>query len=119
MIDEIQQQQRANKIFQIIKDFERIFPEDFVKCNIHKCGHCYSGYITKDNMISSSLCNRCGGMGYIGFEKIGEEFVCRNCNGYGCDRCNRLGIVDWVQHANGRDLKPQKKPHDYRPPEST
>jgi len=49
------------------------------------------------------FCSMCGGIGYRGFKKIEGNFVCRACNGYGCRRCNQ-GIVDWITHANGKDM---------------
>ena len=117
MIDSVEQQTRANKIFMVLKDFERYFPDEFYKCDIHRCGHCDGTGL--GNKHSMSQCTNCGGMGYVGYEKIGKEFVCRTCNGYGCEKCDMRGFVDWVVHANGRDIKKYKKPYDYRPPEST
>lgn len=116
-MDEIQRQTRANKIFQIIRDFETYFPDHFRKCGIHKCGHCEgTGFIDKHALRQ---CGDCGGMGYRGYERIRGEFVCRRCNGYGCDRCDMSGFMDWVAHARGTDLEPFKKPRNYKPPEST
>lgn len=115
MRNSIDRQTRANKIFQVIRDFERLFPDEFRKCGIHKCGHCEGTGV--GNKASLSQCYECGGMGYRGYERIGEEFVCRTCNGYGCDRCNMTGFIDWAAHARGVDLQPFAKPRDYRPPQ--
>ena len=93
---------RANKIFKVIRDFEILFPDEFRKCGISRCGHCAgSGFEDKHQMTN---CIYCGGMGYKGFEKIRGDFVCRTCNGYGCRRCKNEGIVDWVTHATGNDI---------------
>ncbi len=101
-MDEIEQQTRSNRIFTVIKNFEILFPDEFEKCGIEKCGHCNAtGILNKSSMV---ICNYCGGMGYRGFEKLDGEFVCRTCNGYGCDSCNKIGTVDWVKHANGSDI---------------
>jgi DnaJ-class molecular chaperone len=92
---------RVNKIFQTIKEFENLFPEELEKCDLKKCGHCGgTGLRDKQQTI---LCDFCGGIGYKGFIKIEGHFVCRACNGYGCSRCNQKGTVDWITHARGRD----------------
>lgn len=97
---------RANQTFKIIKNFERLFPDEFSKCGIKKCGHCAgSGFEDKHQMTN---CNYCGGMGYKGFEKIQGEFICRACNSYGCKKCNHRGLVDWVTHARGSDITKEK-----------
>jgi DnaJ-class molecular chaperone len=102
MILEPEQETRSNKIFKVIKEFERMFPEELRKCDINQCGHCSgTGYNDKHQL---DFCDWCGGMGYKGFKKIQGEFVCRTCNGCGCRRCDNNGIVDWVTHANGRDI---------------
>lgn len=98
---QMKNENRANRIFQVIKDFASLFPEEFEKCDIKKCGHC-GGTGLKD-IHHNIFCDFCGGMGYIGFKKIRGNFVCRACNGYGCRRCNHDGTVDWITHANGGD----------------
>lgn len=100
------QQLRSNKIFETIRSFELMFHEEFEKCGIKRCGHCKSTGFSDSNM--TSLCMNCGGMGYVGFKKINGHFVCRTCNGYGCMLCDNQGYVDWVTHANGRDIKKDK-----------
>jgi len=112
MINDIDKQTRSNKIFKIIKDFEQLFPDEFNKCGIKRCGHCNATGI--GDKASMSLCTNCGGMAYVGFEKIGDDFICRGCNGYGCPKCNQVGLVDWCTHARGNDLSPYAKPYNYR-----
>lgn len=96
---------RTNKIFKVIKEFERMFPEEFSKCGIVGCGHCGSTGVS--NKQALTYCPYCGGTGYIGFKKIYGEFVCRTCNGGGCDLCHN-GVVDWIVHANGGDILKRK-----------
>jgi len=94
--------ERTNNIFKIIRNFECMFFDEFQKCGISRCEVCDgTGLKSKTQM---TLCSFCGGIGYLGFEKITGEFVCRTCNGGGCDRCNKKGTVDWIAHANGRYL---------------
>ena len=94
---------RANRFFNIIKQFSIFFPDEFEKCDIKICGHC-GGIGFKDKVNFSELCFNCGGIGYVGFKKIADQYVCRTCNGYGCILCNQTGVVDWISHANGRDI---------------
>lgn len=94
-------QNRSNKIFKVIKDFQYLFPDEFEKCGIVSCGHCNGTGLTKADL--QTLCTNCGGMCYVGFKKLCGNFVCRTCNGYGCYKCNNKGTVDWITHANGRD----------------
>ena len=103
MIEEQTQESndKMNKIFKTIKNFEILFPEELEKCDIKKCAHCGGTGLKDTHHII--FCDFCGGIGYKGFKKIEGEFVCRTCNGYGCSRCNHKGTVDWITHANGRD----------------
>ena len=99
---QIENNTRVNKIFKVIQEFNSLFPEEFNKCDIKKCGHCNgTGLKDKHHII---FCDFCGGIGYKGFKKIEGEFVCRACHGYGCFRCNYKGTVDWITHANGKDM---------------
>jgi len=98
---EVEQQQRSNKIFKTIRDFETLFPDEFRKCDIKSCGHCGGTGLKNKNPMN--FCEYCGGIGYKGFEKIVGEFVCRTCNGSGCQKCENKGLVDWITHANGSD----------------
>lgn len=100
-MNSLSKQHRTNKIFMIIRDFERMFPEEFRKCDIHKCGHCKGTGLSSKHSLEH--CTHCGGIGYRGFETINGDFVCRTCNGYGCNLCDDRGIVDWVAHARSSD----------------
>ncbi len=100
--EELEVQHKTNILFKIIKHFENMFYEEFQKCGIKRCGNCGgTGFKNKTQM---TFCNHCGGVGYQGFEKIAGEFVCRTCNGGGCNKCNKKGTVDWIVHANGNDI---------------
>jgi len=98
---------RTNKFINIIKSFEYYFKEEFDKCDIKKCGHC-GGTGLKYKGCVDSYCEICGGMGYRGFKKLEGHFVCRNCNGGGCNLCNWNGVVDWIEHVTCKDIS--KKP---------
>ena len=93
----------ANKLHGAIKNFEHYFPEEFVKTNISKCGHCNGTGLEDKSQIY--FCWNCGGTGYVGYEKITKSYTCRYCNGSGCDICEYTGMVDWIIHANGRDVR--------------
>jgi RecJ-like exonuclease len=91
-----------NKIFKIIKDFENLLPWEFKKTGVIRCEQCSgSGLYNLDLM---QYCNFCGGIGYVGFKKIDGKHVCRTCSGSGCGKCGRTGLVDWVEHAEGKDI---------------
>jgi hypothetical protein len=94
--------ERANKIYKTIKEFAELFPDEFNKCSIKSCGHCNNtGLYNKQPNI---MCDNCGGMGFVGFKKLNGRYVCRSCNGYGCNMCEYNGTVDWVEHAKGSDI---------------
>jgi len=94
---------RTNEIYSIIKNFEYWFPEEFKKCDIIRCGHC-NGTGLKDKNTEAGYCVYCGGIGYKGFKKLNNQFVCRTCNGGGCNLCDHRGIIDWISHARGADI---------------
>ena len=99
---EIKVQQQTNIIFKVIKNFENMFFDEFQKCGISRCENC--GGTGFKSVSQMSFCNFCGGIGYKGFKKITGEFVCRTCNGGGCNSCDHKGTVDWIVHANGSDM---------------
>ena len=76
---------------------------EFVKTEIKSCGHCNgTGLFNKSDM--NDFCDECHGVGFTGFDHLGNDFVCRSCNGIGCKKCEEKGIVDWIAHAMGSDL---------------
>lgn len=96
------QQIKSNKIFQTLRNFHIMCPEEFEKTGIHSCGHCSGRGIPKQGDMR--FCLNCGGIGYKGFKKLDGQFVCRSCNGSGCTKCDQNGVVDWIIHARGGDL---------------
>ncbi len=97
-----EQQIKANGIFTTIRSFHNMCPEEFEKTGIHSCGHCNGRGIFSQGVMH--FCDNCGGIGYIGIEKLYGQFVCRTCMGIGCPKCQRNGVVDWIVHARGGDL---------------
>ena len=95
--------ENVNKLHLVIKDFEHYFCEEFEKTGIKRCGHCNATGLSNIHQIY--FCSYCGGTGYVGYEKIKKAYTCRHCNGGGCDICEYTGMVDWVTHANGRDVR--------------
>lgn len=95
--------ENSNKLHGIIKNFSTYFPEEFERTNINMCGHCNGTGLSDFNQIF--FCDNCGGTGYVGYEKIKKGYTCRSCNGSGCDICDYTGMVDWVLHATGRDIR--------------
>lgn len=100
----------ANKLHSIIKNFELYFPEELVKTNIYRCGHCNAtGLEDQSQATSQFFCSNCGGTGYVGYEKIKKSYTCRMCNGPGCDMCDYTGMTDWITHAMGSDIRKEPK----------
>jgi len=103
-MDARQKQLTTNKILTTIKAFEAMFPEEFGQCDIKRCGYCGAKALAdKHNMFS--LCNKCHGIGYTGHTIIFTDYICRKCQGMGCEACKNLGTIDWIEHARGADIK--------------
>ena len=112
MILESRQIIRSNRFFTYLnQQTEEYLNEN----NIVPCGDCektglsdltrldYGGY----SWSGVSYCKECKGIGFKGiFEKGMQlsllDYVCRECDGSGCDSCNNKGVVDWVDHLMGR-----------------
>lgn len=97
----------SNKLHSVLKDFEFYFPEEFEKTSVKRCGHCNATGIKDKQQLF--FCDNCGGTGYVGYEKIQKNYTCRSCNGGGCAMCYNTGMVDWVTHATGEDVKTGNK----------
>lgn len=106
-IPDEKQMMKSNSIFQTIRKFHEMCPEEFSKTNIRPCGHCGGNGIRDKHILD--YCSNCGGIGYVGFKRLYGQHVCRSCNGSGCPKCDRNGVVDWITHANGRDLHKGKE----------
>ena len=98
--------ENTNNLHGAIKTFEYYFPEEFEKTDIKKCGHCNSTGLTDKSQMR--FCENCGGTGFVGYEKIQNSYTCRSCNGGGCQLCKYVGMIDWVKHATGEDVKEGK-----------
>ena len=98
---------KSNSIFQTIRKFHEMCPEEFSKTGINPCGHCGGTGVIDKHILN--FCSNCGGVGYIGFKRLYGQYVCRSCNGSGCQKCNNNGVVDWITHARGGDLYKDKK----------
>ena len=93
-------------------------PENYFKeNNINLCKKCdgsgldyIKSYDEEVDIFCSSwdtynYCSYCNGIGYKGFKDDIQidllNFICRDCNGIGCEECNNTGIVDWVTNMMG------------------
>jgi len=74
---------------------------------LSKCKHCngtgLSGVykMTFGFSWSGGECEYCHGTGFDcnSFENL--IFICDNCNGSGCSKCNNHGFLDWLQNLRG------------------
>ena len=93
--------EKANKLHQVIKTFGEYFPEEFKKCDIKLCDDCEGkGFLASQTYGTyfaglGGVCQKCNGVGFIGFKFLMHERVCK-CNGVGCEICNQRGTVDWI-----------------------
>ena len=106
---------RSNRFHLYLKQqSEKYFEEnDIIPCE--KCDRTGLNHFTwtdSENIIygrgwdTTSYCDDCNGIGYKGRSntiRIDDlHFICRLCDGIGCDECNQTGIVDWVANIMGR-----------------
>jgi len=101
-VDKSVDESSLNIVHIIIKRFELLFPTEFRKTGIVKCGHCRGTGIKDFSRLE--FCDYCGGIGYTGFDDKTRTYVCRRCNGSGCSFCNYSGLVDWVTYLLKKDL---------------
>lgn len=49
-----------------------------------------------------SYCDTCNGIGYIYniIKKLEDSgiYICENCKGSGCSKCNETGFFDWIEN---------------------
>ena len=91
----------------IIKHFREAFPDNFDKCGMKVCKKCDGSGIPVERLEDSEItywspgnyCTKCNGYGVTGIYRIYEEYVCKKCNGNGCDKCNNRGTIDWISNA--------------------
>jgi len=109
----INQKKRAYCLFNAIDNFMIIKPDEFDKYGINKCEECNGTGLEGWKKINEDyewfngkdFCNKCQGVGFVNFSKewltSDELYICNKCNGFGCSKCEYVGIVDWLAHARG------------------
>ena len=86
--------------------------EWLVKHEIEICENCHGTGLNATKIQEGyswngmDYCNECYGVGYIGIKASmnfdGTHYVCPYCQSIGCNKCERTGFVDWIQHAMGK-----------------
>lgn len=109
----INQKRRAYCLYNAINNFMIIKPDEYNRYGINKCEECNGTGLEgwkKINKIykwnnSEDFCDKCQGVGFINFSKNWlksyELFICDKCNGFGCSKCEYIGLVNWLSHARG------------------
>lgn len=105
-----QQVSRANRFHVILKakDEEYLDENDIKKCD--ECNGTGLRYIELSDgskgWDTTGYCDECNGIGFKGvsngFQVDSTSYICRLCDGIGCDECEHTGVVDWVTHLMGR-----------------
>ncbi len=101
---------RANRFHAILKTKDdKYFEENIITpcIDCHNTGLSY--FENSDGTKSwdtSTYCDECNGIGFKGvsngFQVDLTNFICRLCDGIGCDECSHTGVVDWIAHMMGR-----------------
>lgn len=88
-------------------------PEYFEEQDINPCKTCKATGLSGTSKLSdgglmwdtTSFCSDCNGIGYKGLAGGKQidliHFICKQCDGIGCYKCEQKGIVDWVSNAMG------------------
>ncbi len=108
------QKNRSDRFNRFLKQQSECY---FKENNIIQCEKCdgsgldYTKSYDEDADIfcsswdTHSYCDNCSGIGHTGFKDDIQidllNFICRYCDGVGCERCNDTGIVDWVTNMMG------------------
>jgi len=94
-----------DKLFSIIENFRRAFPDQFKKTDLKICPKCEgSGLPAKKSNQEitfwrpGNYCDQCFGFGVLGLNRIYDEYLCPYCHGAGCEKCNKHGTVDWIKN---------------------
>ena len=93
----ITSQRKADKLREYILKHED--DKCYVKCSACK-GKGLEGY--HENSINGGFswngefCDKCEGVGYYEYKPKEGMVVCKSCNGCGCNDCNDIGVMDWV-----------------------
>jgi len=111
------QLKRATGYYNVIKNFIVMKPDDYIESGIQICKDCHGtglGGVWKSSLGGddhgwdpNNYCDKCYGVGFININKklkalSDEIFICNNCQGVGCSKCNLSGMVDWVANIMGR-----------------
>lgn len=107
------QKKRAYCLFNVINNFMIIKPTEYAKYGINKCEECNNTGLEgwrKNNEVyewdnTKDFCDKCQGVGFINVSKNWlksyELFICTKCNGFGCNKCEYVGLINWISHARG------------------
>jgi len=108
MIDSQSAAMNRDHLHGIIKRFREAFPDQFAKTDLEICSTCEgSGLPTKPHSEENNVtfwqpgtyCVGCSGYGVKGINKIYDDYICKKCQGEGCDHCEHRGTVDWIKNA--------------------
>jgi len=91
----------------IIKHFREAFPDNFEQCGMKICKQCDGSGIPVQRGEHTDLtfwqpgnyCEKCRGYGVTGITRIYDEYVCKDCGGAGCPKCDNRGTKDWISNA--------------------
>lgn len=104
--------QTMNKLHQMLKSKDHKYlaeNEIFVCRRCRGTGFHYVNYSSVNNAYVSynmnEFCDTCHGLGYIINNEtysLGDgHYICKKCLGKGCDKCNNIGIIDWITNVMG------------------
>lgn len=104
-----QQIRRSNLFHEFLKRQDACY---FEESSITKCQKCHTTGLANYKQMAdggswdtASFCDNCNGIGYKGVASEIQidllNFVCKQCDGIGCVKCDHRGIVDWVTNIMG------------------
>ena len=96
-----------DRIYSIIKHFRDAFPDNFKKSGMKLCVYCEGSGIPVQKTENMDItfwqpghyCDKCGGFGVTGIKRLYDEYICKGCNGDGCEICNNKGTIDWISNC--------------------
>lgn len=104
------QTNRANRFHIFLKKQNDLY---FEETKISKCEVCSATGLNGFRNLSDggfswdtiNFCDNCNGIGYIGLAGGIQidliNYICKRCDGIGCNECKFTGIEDWISHAMG------------------
>jgi len=98
-----------DQVHSILKNFEAAFSDELKKTEIKRCKICDGSGLnvcrgndkTINIWVPGEYCKSCRGFGYTGFDRVYDSYICKSCNGKGCDKCSNTGMIDWVKNVMG------------------